>query len=82
MINLERKEKKLVINIREICEKNNISMSELARLSDIEPSKISALANGKRQRLQVAHIERICETLNIYDANELFTILDVDNIIK
>ncbi|EJE1827166.1 helix-turn-helix transcriptional regulator, partial [Listeria monocytogenes] len=53
-------------------------MSELARMSDIEPSKISALANNKRQRIQISHIEKICETLNIQDANEIFTIMDAE----
>ncbi|EPC2748136.1 TPA: helix-turn-helix domain-containing protein [Listeria monocytogenes] len=72
------KEKKLVLNIKELCKAHNITMSELARMSDIEPSKISALANNKRQRIQISHIEKICETLNIQDANEIFTIMDAE----
>ncbi|EAC2922512.1 XRE family transcriptional regulator [Listeria monocytogenes] len=78
MLNLGGKEKKLVLNIKELCKAHNITMSELARMSDIEPSKISALANNKRQRIQISHIEKICETLNIQDANEIFTIMDAE----
>ncbi|MBC1493489.1 helix-turn-helix transcriptional regulator [Listeria booriae] len=78
MLNLDGREKKLVINIKELCKSHNITMSELARLSDIEPAKISALANGKRQRIQISHIEKICSTLNITDANEIFTIANID----
>ncbi|EFS04667.1 helix-turn-helix domain-containing protein [Listeria monocytogenes] len=77
-MNLGGKEKKLVLNIKELCKAHNITMSELARMSDIEPSKISALANNKRQRIQISHIEKICETLNIQDANEIFTIMDAE----
>ncbi|HAA9583724.1 TPA_asm: XRE family transcriptional regulator, partial [Listeria monocytogenes] len=52
------KEKALEIKIHNLLNKHNISLSELSRLSDIEVSRLSELANGKRQRIQINHLIR------------------------
>ncbi|EAF4365422.1 XRE family transcriptional regulator, partial [Listeria monocytogenes] len=61
------KEKALEIKIHNLLNKHNISLSELSRLSDIEVSRLSELANGKRQRIQINHLIRIAEALDIDD---------------
>ena len=48
-----------------------ISLRELARLSDIEPSIINKLANGKREKVYLQHIERIANALEIDDISEI-----------
>lgn len=67
-------EKIIKINIKNLAIKNNISLRELARLSDIEPATLNRLANGKRQRIEINHIRRIAESLDIVDMNEIISI--------
>ena len=71
---LKYTEKIIKINIKNLAIKNNISLSELARLSDIEPATLNRLANGKRQRIEINHIKRIAESLDIVDMNEIISI--------
>ncbi|MBP3041198.1 helix-turn-helix transcriptional regulator [Bacillaceae bacterium Marseille-Q3522] len=70
--------KKLVIHIHELIEKKNISLRELGRLADIDISQISPLAKGDRKRIDVGHIVRIAEALDIEDIREILTIENVD----
>lgn len=62
---------KVKFNIRVLAEKHNISLRELARLSNIEPSIINKMANNKRNSIYLEHIERIAETLDIKDLSEI-----------
>ena len=48
-----------------------MSLRELARLSGIEPSNLSNLANGKRQKIYLEHIERIADALEIDDISRI-----------
>lgn len=68
------KEKKIVFRIHELLNKHNMSMRELGRLSDIDISKLSPLINGKRKRVDLGHLQRIAEALDIDDMNEIMTI--------
>ncbi|HEM0635677.1 TPA: helix-turn-helix domain-containing protein, partial [Listeria monocytogenes] len=54
---------KIRVNILGICEKYNISMSELSKIADIDLGKLIALSRDERQRVQLAHLERICQSL-------------------
>ncbi|MGP0636639.1 helix-turn-helix domain-containing protein [Listeria monocytogenes] len=65
---------KIRVNILGICEKYNISMSELSKIADIDLGKLIALSKDERQRVQLAHLERICQSLLIRDARELLLI--------
>ncbi|ALU84743.1 TPA: helix-turn-helix domain-containing protein [Listeria monocytogenes] len=65
---------KIRVNILGICEKYNISMSELSKIADIDLGKLIALSRDERQRVQLAHLERICQSLHIRDARELLLI--------
>ncbi|EAF0223799.1 helix-turn-helix transcriptional regulator [Listeria monocytogenes] len=72
------KEKVLEIKIRDLINKHNISLSELSRLSDIEVARLSELANGKRQRIQINHLIRIAEALDIDDIGEIIQLKNIE----
>ncbi|MCH4169520.1 MAG: helix-turn-helix transcriptional regulator [Streptococcaceae bacterium] len=63
--------KKVVIKLKELAEKKGVSLREIGRLSDIEPAIINKLANQKHQRVQLAHIERIAESLEVDDIRDI-----------
>lgn len=60
------------IKIPELLEENHISLRELSRLTDIGHSSLSMLSQQKRQKVQLAHIEKICEALEITDPSKIF----------
>lgn len=72
------KEKALEIKIHNLLNKHNISLNELSRLSDIEVSRLSELANGKRQRIQINHLIRIAEALDIDDIREIIQLKNIE----
>lgn len=72
--------KKLIIKIEEIAKKSgNLSLSELSELTGVRRATLSELANGKRRRIEFAHIERIAEALNIKDIREIIDLTDIHN---
>ncbi|MBO0474410.1 helix-turn-helix transcriptional regulator [Enterococcus ureasiticus] len=64
-------ELKVEILINKLLAERGMSLRELARLSGIEPSNLSNLANGKRERIYLEHIERIAEALEIKDISKI-----------
>lgn len=72
------KEKNLEIKIHHLLEKHDISLSELSRLADIEVARLSELANGKRQRIQINHLIRIAEALDIDDIGEIIQLKNIE----
>ncbi|MFK4567861.1 helix-turn-helix domain-containing protein [Enterococcus sp. UD-01] len=64
-------ELKVEILINKLLAERGMSLRELARLSGIEPSNLSNLANGKRERIYLEHIERIAEALEITDISKI-----------
>lgn len=71
-------EKYVVVKIKELLTKNNISLRELSRLTDIRHAALSELANRKRKNINFGHIERIAEALNIDDIREIIDLKDRD----
>lgn len=67
-------ELKVEIRINDLLAEKNMSLRELARLSGIEPSNLSNLANGKRKKVFLEHIERIADALDIEDISKIFSI--------
>lgn len=53
-------------------------MNKLAELSDIDPSTLHKLANGKRQRVQLSHVQKIAETLDVTNMNEIIEIRNIE----
>ncbi|EKI7432889.1 helix-turn-helix transcriptional regulator, partial [Enterococcus faecalis] len=60
-------DRKVEVLINDLLAERQMSLRELARLSGIEPSNLSNLANGKRQKIYLEHIERIADALEIDD---------------
>lgn len=69
-------EKYVVVNIKELLAKHNISLRELSRLTDIRHAALSELANYKRKNINFSHIERIAEALHIDDIREIIDLKD------
>lgn len=69
-------EKQLVIHIRDLTQKHNISLRELSRQTDIDIARLSELASGKRKRVNIDYVVRIAEALNISDIREILTLED------
>ncbi|MEB6069979.1 MULTISPECIES: helix-turn-helix domain-containing protein [Enterococcus] len=67
----ENQELKVELLINDLLAERNMSLRELARLSGIEPSNLSNLANGKRKRIYLEHIERIADALEITDISKI-----------
>ena len=63
--------RKVEVLINDLLEERQMSLRELARLSGIEPSNLSNLANGKRQKIYLEHIERIADALEIDDISRI-----------
>lgn len=73
------KTKRIVVHILELLEKENISLRELGRQADIQISALSPLASGKKQRIDLGHLKRIAEALNINNMNEIISIEDEED---
>ncbi|EGO2608316.1 helix-turn-helix transcriptional regulator [Enterococcus faecalis] len=67
----DKNEVKVEVLINDLLAERNMSLRELARLSGIEPSNLSNLANGKRKRIYLEHIERIADALDIEDIGKI-----------
>ena len=63
--------KRVEVLINDLLAEYQMSLRELARLSGIEPSNLSNLANGKRQKIYLEHIERIADALEIGDISRI-----------
>ena len=64
-------DRKVKVLINDLLAERQMSLRELARLSGIEPSNLSNLANGKRQKIYLEHIERIADALDIDDISRM-----------
>lgn len=69
-------EKKIIIKIKELLVKNNISLRELSRLSDIRHATLSELSNHKRENINFQHIIKIADALGIDDIREIIDLTD------
>ena len=58
------------IHLAEILDEKHMSQAELARQTGIRPSTICCIYNGIAERLNINHIDRICECL-ICDITDL-----------
>lgn len=65
----------IVLKLRYQLNKRNMTQKELAELTSIRPNAISALARGYVDRLNLDHLERIADALDITDINELIELV-------
>lgn len=68
-------EKQIVIKIKDLLVKNDISLRELSRLTDIRHATLSELSNHKRENINFKHIEKIAEALDIDDIREIIDLV-------
>lgn len=68
---------KVEIVINELLNEYDLTINKLHLLTGIRRATLSELANGKRQRIQLEHIEKIALALEIDDINEIITLKDV-----
>ncbi|MBS8265643.1 XRE family transcriptional regulator [Mesobacillus boroniphilus] len=66
------------INIHKLLKEHGISLRELSRLADIRHATLSELANNKRKRIQLDHIKRISEALDIKDIRKIIDIVSIE----
>ncbi|MCK8460270.1 helix-turn-helix domain-containing protein [Enterococcus faecalis] len=71
----ENREFKVELLINDLLAERSMSLRELARLSGIEPSNLSNLVNGKRERIYLEHIERIADALEITDISKIMKLI-------
>ncbi|MCY8797787.1 MULTISPECIES: helix-turn-helix domain-containing protein [Bacillus] len=69
--------KKVKVNIGDLLEKQDLSLRALADKCGIRHAALSELINGKRQNINFGHIERIANTLDIEDINEIISLIEV-----
>lgn len=70
-MNENEADRKVEVLINNLLAERQMSLRELARMSGIEPSNLSNLANGKRQKIYLEHIERIADALEIDDISRI-----------
>lgn len=70
-------EKRIIVKIKDLLVKHNISLRELSRLTDIRHAALSELSNQKRENINFRHIEKIAEALEIDDIREIIDLVDV-----
>ncbi|AXF55294.1 helix-turn-helix domain-containing protein [Salicibibacter kimchii] len=71
--------KKVEIMINELLNKHNLTLHALHLKTGIRRASLSELASGKRERVQLEHIEKIADALDINDINEIITIKEEDH---
>ncbi|MED4473944.1 MULTISPECIES: helix-turn-helix domain-containing protein [Bacillaceae] len=70
---------KVDILINDLLNRYNLSINQLHLLTGIRRATLSELANHKRERIQLEHIEKIANALQIDDINEIITLKVVDD---
>ena len=63
------------IQLKKLLSENGMTQKQLANKTGIRPAAISSLTRGYVERLNIDHLERICESLEIYDMNKLLRIV-------
>ena len=62
---------KVYFDIKSLCDEHQITLSELAKQSNINVSILNKMANNKRNSIYFEHLERIGNTLGIEDINKI-----------
>ncbi|GGP08617.1 helix-turn-helix domain-containing protein [Oceanobacillus neutriphilus] len=70
--------KKVHLQLNQLLYHQGLSITQLHIKTGIRRATLSELASGKRQRIQLEHIDKIVNALNIKDMNELFRIEEND----
>ncbi|MED4017018.1 helix-turn-helix transcriptional regulator [Sutcliffiella cohnii] len=65
---------KVELRVKEALEERGMTQKALADITGIRPAAISQLVRSYIERLNLDHIERIANALEIKDINELITL--------
>jgi putative transcriptional regulator len=71
--------KKVRIKYKELAKKNGLSLRELSRLAGVRHSALSESSNDKRASINIKHIEKIADSLEISDIRELVDLVDIED---
>jgi transcriptional regulator with XRE-family HTH domain len=63
--------KKVIVKISNLAKSHDLTFEQLSEITGVRAAALNELANGKRQRIQFDHIQRIAEALNITDIREI-----------
>ena len=69
---------RIELRLKELLDERGITQKKLAEMTGIRPAAISNLSRGFIERINIDHLERIAECLNIRDMNKLVAIVDVN----
>ena len=72
--------KKVKLQINELLHTHNLTITQLHIKTGIRRATLSELANGKRQRVQLDHLSKIADALDITDMNVLLRIIGDEEI--
>lgn len=72
--------KKVKLQINQLLHNRNISLTQLHIKTGIRLATLSELANGKRQRIQFEHLEKIVQAFEIEDMNKILSIVEEDEV--
>lgn len=70
----EREPLRISIKLKNILTSRNITQKELAEITGIRPAAISALTRSYVERLNIDHLERIVNALELDNINDLITL--------
>ncbi|GAA3011519.1 helix-turn-helix domain-containing protein [Tetragenococcus solitarius] len=71
--------KKIVLHVDKLAKENYDSLRDMAIDTDIQISSLSRLARNERQRVDLGHLKRIAEALDLHDMNEIISIENDDS---
>lgn len=68
--------KKVILELNNLLHQHQLSITQLHIKTGIRRATLSELANGRRQRIQLEHLEKIADALDISDMNEILRIVE------
>lgn len=70
----ERETLRISIRLKALLDERGLTQKDLAEMTGIRPAAISALSRSFVERLNIDHMERIVNALELNDLNELITL--------
>ncbi|RIJ63785.1 helix-turn-helix transcriptional regulator [Rummeliibacillus sp. POC4] len=67
---------RIKLKLDEHIKKLNIQQKEFAEMSKLRPATISQMVNNKYDRIQLEHLLKVMQTLDLTDFNEILEIVD------
>jgi DNA-binding Xre family transcriptional regulator len=68
--------KRIIVTLDKHLKSKNIMQKEFAEEAGLRPATVSQLINNKYDRIQLSHLQKVMETLNIKDFNDILKLED------